>query len=144
MIEDGDAPIESFVDVDGELRVTAAAGARENLHALGPEGDGVIVSDAPLILETQDGVRREPSGPGPEDRLGLRRGLREARVVAGEEAREKGIRALTVRNPREAQLGDQAVLEGAEPILDAPLIWYENVGCTLLLIGCGQLAAVLW
>src|SRR5713226_7215102 len=61
-----------------------------------------------------------PAGQGRKTGSGSR-GLREARVVAGEEAREKGIRALPVRNPSEAQLGDQAVLEGAEPILDTPL-----------------------
>jgi hypothetical protein len=49
-----------------------------------------------------------------------------------------------VADAGEAQFGQEAILKRAKEAFDAPLIWYEIVGCTLLIIGCSQLAAVLW
>lgn len=119
VIPAGEGAIEPFVHFDGELRVTAAVWSREDLQTTGADSDRVIVAYAPLVLEAEDGVRIEPSGPGSVGRLGVRGRAREARVVAREEAGEERVRALPIRNPRQAQFGDEAVLEGTEAILNA-------------------------
>lgn len=119
LIPAGEGAIEPFVHFDGELRVTAAVWSREDLQTTGADSDRVIVAYAPLVLEAEDGVRIEPSGPGSVGRLGVRGRACEARVVAREEAGEERVRALPIRNPRQAQFGDEAVLEGTEAILNA-------------------------
>ncbi len=121
LVPDGERAVEPFVDFDEHLRVAAAARTRQQLEAPGAHCDSVIVGDAPLVFEAKDGVRIEAGGPGPVGRRGVRSWLGEAGVVAGEEPGEKRIRARTIRDPRQAQFGDETVLEGAEAIFDATL-----------------------
>lgn len=121
MIEDGDRAVEPLVDLDPGLRVAPTLGARQKLHPVRSEGDGVVVGDHPSVLEAEDGVELAVGGPGPEGRCRLSGGLSKPHVIAGEEARQRSIRALPVGDAGEAQFGDQAVLEGAEEAFDAPL-----------------------
>ncbi len=144
LVEDGERPIEALVNLDGGLRIAAAQRPGQELEVVRGEGDRVVVADDALILEAEDGLRIEPGRPGAIRRRRIRRRLSEARIVAGQEVSEEGVRAVAIGDPGQAQFSPQAILEGAKEPLDATFIWYENVGCTLLLIGCGQLAAVLW
>jgi hypothetical protein len=144
LIVDREGPIEALLDVDAGAGIAAAARPGEELEGVVLEADGVVVGHGAGVVEAADGVecgwrRCEPIGG-----LGLGRRLREALIEAGEEGLEDARRVVQRTGVSEAELLDEAILEGAKEALDAALIWYENVGCTLLMIGCSQLAAVLW
>ncbi|MDQ7839757.1 MAG: hypothetical protein RDU83_01860 [bacterium] len=86
--------------------------------------DGVIVLDGALVLEAADAVEvslgrgRAPSG------LGVRRGVSEASIVAWEKAIEHALGLRERARLGEAELDDQAILEGAKEPLDPPLgLW---------------------
>lgn len=93
------------------------------------EAERVVLLDRTLVLEAADAIEVRRRG-APRGRW-MRRGVREARVVARAEAVEHTLRRLARGRLREAQFGDEPILEGAEESLDPALIWYEIVRCSL-------------
>jgi hypothetical protein len=65
-------------------------------------------------------------------------------IVVPDHVLQHRDRAGHVGDPVSLAQGRQAALKIVKPLLDLARIWYENVGCTLLMMGCGQVAAVLW
>ncbi len=131
-------------EVDAQAGIAAAAWAGSELEKAPIELDGVIVLDRAPVLEATDRVEVCRSGGGPPGGRSVRGGVGEAGIVAGEKPGEHAGGLGERAGLREAEFDHEAILEGAEEALNPTLIWYENVGCTLLTIGCGQLAAVLW
>lgn len=124
MIPDRKDPIEPLVDFDAGLRVAAPAWAREELQGVGADGHRVIVADDAEVLETEDGVRVAVLRPRAEDGLGLGSGLGKACIVACEERGHEGVGGVAISDSGQTQLGDEAILEGAEEPLDPPFrLW---------------------
>lgn len=121
LIENGDAPIEAFVDVYRGFRVAATAGSGEELQAVRAEGDGVVVADDALVLEAEDRVRIESGRPWAIGRSGIGGRLRKARIETREEVGEIRVRALAVPDAREAEFAAEPILERAKEPLDAAL-----------------------
>lgn len=121
LIEDGEGAIEPLVDVHAGFRVTGPVGIGEDLERAVLQGDGVVVSDDPRVLEAKDRVGVETGGPGAIGGLALRRWMGEEGIVAGEEVGEEGIGRLLIADAREAEFDDETILQGAEEALDAPL-----------------------
>ena len=90
---------------------------------MGTEGQGVIIGDGAEVLEAEDGIGIERVRPGPVDRLRVGGGLGEARIVAGDEATEERIGVRVGADAGHAELGDKAILQGAEEALIRPLAW---------------------
>ena len=130
------------VDIDAETGVAAACGAWAQLEKAAVQLHGVIVLDRTAVFEAADAIeigrRRAPSGGG------IRWRLREAGIVAGQKPVEHALGVCQGPSLGQSEFDHEAILEGPEEPLNPTLIWYEIVGCTLLMIGCGQLAAVLW
>jgi hypothetical protein len=139
---DGEGAIQLRVDVDAGASIGAPARAGAQLEEAPVELHGVIVLDGALVLEAADAV--EVGRRGPPCQSGMRGSLGEARIVAREKPIEDTLGLHQRTSVGQAQLDHEAILERAEESLNATFIWYEIVGCTLLMIGCGQLAAVLW
>lgn len=119
MVDDGKRAIEALVDLDAGFGVAAAVG--QKLKDVRAEGDGVVVGDDARVLEAEDGIRDEMGGPGTIGALwpGCRPG--KARIVASEESREEGVRGVCGGDAREAQFGDEPILQGAKDALNAAL-----------------------
>ncbi len=120
LIENSECAIEPLVDVHAGFGVTGPVGIGEDLERAVLQGDGVVVGDDPRVLETKDGVGVKPAGPGAIGGRALRRGTREAGIVAGEEIGEEGIGRLPVSNAGETEFDDEPILEGAEEAFNAP------------------------
>lgn len=91
LVVDGERTIEMFADHDPGFRISAALGVGEDLEHVLPQPGGVVVGDDALVGEAADVVeglrgRQRPIGGA---RIG--RGLREARVVAGQERHKDGV-----------------------------------------------------
>lgn len=121
LVEDREGAIETFVDLDARLGVAASPGTGEKLHVVGSEGDGIVVAHGAHVLEAEDAVEVALTRPGPIGGCRLGRRLREASIVAGEEAGQEGVRVVLLPDARETQFADQAILEGAADALDAAL-----------------------
>ena len=121
LVEDSDAPVETFVDLDHRVRIAPLLGIGQELDLFGAEGDRVVVAHGAPVLEAEDGVRIEARGPGTIGGGRMRRRLREACIVASQEAVKEGIGPRAVDDASETQFGPQAILEGPKEPLDAPL-----------------------
>lgn len=107
--------------VDFDPRFGQAAAVGDDLEEMGAEGQGVIIGDGAEVLEAEHRIRIEALGPGPVDRLRVGGGLGEARIVAGDEATEESIGVRVGLDAGHAELGDKAILQGAEEALDPSL-----------------------
>jgi hypothetical protein len=124
-VGDGEASIETRVDVDPRAGVAAPAGAGGELEEMPIDLDGVVVLDRALILEAADPLQVGWGGaPG---RVGLRGGPGEADIVAGEEAIEDALGVGERPGLREAEFADEAILKGAEEPL-APALALRRGG----------------
>jgi hypothetical protein len=117
--EDGQRPIEALVDFDASSSQAAAVG--DDLEEMRPESQRMVVGDGAEVLEAKDGIGIEPRGPGAVDRLRMRGGSGEAGIVAGDEATEERVGLGWGVDAGHAELGDEAILQGAEEALDASL-----------------------
>ena len=109
--EDGDAPIEALVDLNGSLRVTAALRPGQELDVVRAEGDRVVVADDAAVLEAEDCLRVKPGRPRAIRGRGIGRRLGKARIVAGQESAQEGVRPVAVGNARQAQFRAQPILK---------------------------------
>jgi hypothetical protein len=141
-VGDGERAVEVRVDLDAGPGVAAARQAGAELEDAPIVQDGVIVLDRAQVFKTADAVQVR-WGRAPR-RLGMSRGMSEAGIVARKKPREDPLRLRERAGLGETEFAHEAILKGAEEPFHAALIWYEIVGCTLLIIGCSQLAAVLW
>ena len=121
ILADREPPIEVATYDDARLGIAGALSIGEELEVLRAERDGVVIGDGALMGDAADVVeiegRREGSVGGP--RLGG--GARKARIVAWEEGLQDGIGLLQSTRPRETELTDKPILEGAPEPLDATL-----------------------
>jgi len=123
LIVDQHAAIEAFADLDAAARVGAAMGAGRDLDQPGAEAHGVVAGDAARV-PTAQAVREIAGRPLPGGR-GLRRGLGKVTVVGREVGGQEGLGPRAGLDPAEAELGDEAVLEGGPQRSMRPLAWGE-------------------
>ena len=119
LIEDGDGPIEAFVDLDEGFRIAAALRTGEELDALSAERDRVVVVHGALVFEAEDRLGIAPGRPRAVGGCGIGRWVRKARIRAGEEVGQEGVRPLAVGDAGEAQFRAEPILEGPKEPLDA-------------------------
>ena len=89
-IRDRELAIQLGMHVNAHAGVALAIGTRAELDEAAVQLDRVVMLDSALILEAADALER--CGNGPPGGLGMRRGVGEACVVAGEEAIEDALR----------------------------------------------------
>jgi hypothetical protein len=119
LIVDQQAAVEAFADLDPAAGIGAAVRAVGNLGPPGAEADRVVAGHGAGIAAA------EPLGeitgrPAPGGH-GLGRGLGEAAVVVGEIGGQVGLGRGQGLDPVEAQLGDEAILQGRPEPFDAAL-----------------------
>jgi hypothetical protein len=119
LIVDEQTAIEAFAELDATARVGAAVGAAGDLDQAGAEADSVVAGDATRVAAAQAvgeiAGRAAPGGQGLDGRL------REAAVVIDEIGGQVGLGRGHRRVAAEAELGDEAILEGVPESLDAAL-----------------------
>lgn len=120
-VVDGQRAIEVGVDVHPRSSVAAPTGTGLELEEAAVELHGVIVLDGALVLEATDAVEIGASGSRPPGGLGVRGSLSETGIVAWEKAVEHALGLGERAGLGEAELADEAVLEGAKEPLDPPL-----------------------
>lgn len=113
--------IEVGVDVDAGAGIAASARPGPELEEAPVELHGVIVLDGALVLEGADAVEVSPGRSRAPGGLGVRRGLREAGIVAREKPVEHALGLRERARLGEPELDDQAILEGAKEPLDPSL-----------------------
>jgi len=115
------------VDVDAGPRVAASARAGTDVEEAPVELDGVIVLDGALVLEAADAVEVHTRRGGPPRRRGVRGGPGEARIVAWEKAVHDALGLHERARMGQAELDDEAILEGAKEPFD-PSLGLRRVG----------------
>jgi len=124
--EELQCPVEMFPDLDAFVGIGAFSGSGKELVVPGltwggSPRDRVVLADDPLVLEAEGGAEVEGRWESPEGGP-FGRGLdSEARVEASDKAGKERIRLLEGADPGEAQLRDQAALEGAPEAFDPSL-----------------------
>ena len=119
-VMDREPPIQVSVDVDARPRVAATAGAGMELQGVRAELERVVVADDAPVLEAADALKVGRGWGRPPRRLGMRRWVREARIIAREKPIEHALGRGQRAGVREAQFGNEAILEGPKEALDAP------------------------
>lgn len=116
----GERAIEVGVNLDAGTGVAASTGPGPELEEAPIELHGVITLDGALVLEAADAVEVFLGRSRPPGGVEVRRGLREAGIVAREKPVEHALGLGEGACLGEAELDDQAILEGAEEPLDPP------------------------
>ena len=123
-VVDRERAIEVGVDLDAGSGVAASTGPGPELEETAVDLDGVVVLDGALVLEAADAVEVTLGRSRPPSGFEVRRGLREAGIVAREKPVEHALGLRQGARLGEAELDDQAILEGAEEPLDSSLrLW---------------------
>lgn len=117
----GERAIQMCVDVDAGSGIAAATWPGPELEEAAAELHGVIVLDDASVLEGADAVEIPQDRGRPPGGLGVSRGVSEAGIVAWEKPVEQALGLGERARLGEAELDDQAVLEGAKEPLDASL-----------------------
>src|SRR5205809_2933533 len=86
---------------------------------MGTDTHRVIVGDRTAVLEAADRVQIQVARDRTKRGGAIRRGAREALIVAGGVGGQEGVRSGEVADAREAELTDHPILEGAAEALDA-------------------------
>jgi len=118
VVKDREAAIQVGVDVDAGAGVAATAGPGVELQHTRAQLERVVVADGALILEAADALEVGQGRGGPPGRVGMRGRLGEARIVAREKPVHDALGLGEGAGLREAEFGDEAILEGAEEPLD--------------------------
>ena len=120
-VENRQTSVQALVDLDPGAGEGAALDIGQDLQVARPQAHRVVVGDGPPVLEAADGVQIEGARDRTKGRrpLGCRTG--EALIVARDVAREEGCGPGEVADAGEAELTDQAILEGAPDAFDATL-----------------------
>lgn len=117
----GERAIQMCVDIDAGSGIAASARPGPELEEAAVDLHGVVVLDGALVLEGADAVEVPQDRGRPPGGLGVRRGVSEAGIVAWEKAVEHALGLRERACLGEAELADQAILEGAKEPLDPPL-----------------------
>lgn len=118
-IENGQTAIEPLVDLDGHPGIGALPAIGLDLEVMGTDAHRVIIADSAAVLEAADRVQIQVTRDRTKRGGAIRRGAREALIVAGDVGGQKGVRSGEVADAREAELTDQPILEGSAEALDA-------------------------
>ena len=97
--------------------------AARDLDQARAEADGVVAGDAARVAAAQ--AVGEIAGRAAPGGRGLGGGLGQAAVVVGEVGGQEGLGRLDGLDAVEAELGDEAILQGFPEALDAALAWGE-------------------
>jgi len=111
--------IQTLVQLDATAGRRARVGPRRQLQPAGTQPDGVIPRYGALIATAQqfgEVARRAPPGG-----RALGGGVSEAAVEVSEELRQKGVGGFQRGDPPQAELADEAILQGPPQPLDAAL-----------------------
>jgi len=117
----GERAIEVGVNLDAGSGIAAATWPGSELEEAAVELDGVVVLDGALVLEAADAVEVSLGRGWPPGGLGVSRGVSEAGIVAREKPVEHALGLRDRARLGEAELADEAVLEGAKEPLDPTL-----------------------
>lgn len=116
-IVDDENIIKTQVDVDSGSGVTALSRSGRELEHVAKNADGVVVLDGPLVFEAADAL--EMAGGGAPGRLRLGRRMGEALIEARKKSHEDALRLGQRADLGEAELTDEAILQGAKEPLHA-------------------------
>lgn len=108
-----------FPDQDTGLGITAAVRAGKDLEQVLAELHGIVVGHNALVGEAANIVEDLGRGQGAIRGAWIGGRLGEARIVAGEEARQDRVGLLEGTRPRATQFADESAVEGAPQALDA-------------------------
>ena len=126
-IGEHEGAIQMCVDVDAQPGIAPAAWARHELEEAPIQLERVIVLDRAAVLETADLLEVRSGRGGAPRGLGMRGGLGEARIIAGEKAIEDLCGLREGAGLRQAEFDHEAILEGAEEALN-PALRLRGVG----------------
>ncbi len=129
----GQRAIEVGVDVHPRSSVAAPTGTGPKLEEAPIELHGVIPLDGARVLVAADAVEVGLGGGGPPGGRGVRRGLREAGIVAREKAVEHALGLRERARLGETEFDDEAILEGAKEPLDPSLLQSCQMQAILLI-----------
>src|SRR3989442_7975192 len=90
-IEHGQAAIEPLVDLDDHSGISALSAIGLDLEMMGADVHGVIVADRTAVLEAADRVQIHVARDRTKRGSVMRRGAREALIVAGEGGGGEGV-----------------------------------------------------
>jgi len=110
-----------LADDDPRFGKTLPARAGQDLEQMRAEVDGVVVGDRAFISEAADVIKLVVGRHGAIGRLGIGRGLGEARIVAWEEASEDRVGLVEGAGAGTAEFAAKAVLEDAPEAFNAAL-----------------------
>ena len=116
-VQDDEAAIEQFPELDATAGVGALVGAGRELEPAGPEVDRVVAGD-PARIATAEHEGEVARGAAPGGRR-LRRGPGEARIKVTQELGQKGIGGVRGGDVAQAEFAGEAILQGAPEALDA-------------------------
>lgn len=120
-VVDGERAIEMSMDLDTGAGVAASTGPRPDLEEAPIELHRVIVLDGTLVLEAADTIEVALGRSGPPGRGWVRGVPSEACVVAWDEPIEHALGLRERARLGEAELDDEAILEGTKEPLDPTL-----------------------
>ena len=116
--EDKQASVEKLAHIEPAARPRPTTGPRGQLHDARAEGQRVVTGDEARIAAAQNPMQIAWSG-APD--AGQRRGRgSEAAIVVDDEGGQEGVRGLQGVHTAQAQLADQAILQGAPEAFNAP------------------------
>jgi hypothetical protein len=118
-VVEGDAPVESLVDVDFGSSKTEALSLLGDLEALALPLHDVVVADHAVVDEAADAVEvfrgRPPRG------LHFTRTAGEAAVVVGEKEAQHGVGGIEIADLSQAKFAGEAILKYAPETFDTAL-----------------------
>ena len=117
LVQDDEAAIEQFPELDATAGVGALVGAGRELNPARPEVDRVVAGDPARIATAEhEGEIARGAAPG-GGRLG--RGPGKASIEVRQELGQKGIGGLGGGDVAQAEFAGEAILQGAPEALDA-------------------------
>ena len=126
-VVEGEAPVESLVDMDFGSSEAEAPGLLRDLEALALPLHDVVAADDAFVHQATDALEifrsRAPGGRRVARRTG------EAAVVVGDELAQHGVGGIQVGSAGQVQLTVEAILQQAPEALDA---------ASTLILPCGM------
>ena len=117
LVEDQEAPVEQFAEVDAAAGVGAGAGAGRDLHPTVHEPHGIVAGHEAGVPTAEHAI--EIAGGGPPGRRGVSRRAEEAGDEVGEELGQERVGRGNGVDATEAQFADEAILQRLPQPLDA-------------------------
>ena len=117
--DDQEPAVDTLAEVDAAARGGAAERTGGDLDPAGPQADGVVGGDDAGVAAAE--LVREVPRPRAPGGMGVGGGMGEAAVVVGQELGEVGVGGRLGDEAAQAELDDEAILQGAPEAFDAPL-----------------------